>query len=339
MSGIFKLQGVDVCRVLQCRPVPAPAMPTAGRRRPHADAAALSAFSTRVTTVTTVDELITESLAAFDECLGLNHSLFLGFDELTPDRLYTVGSRGFPLSGAGSEVKLGQGIIGLAVARGRAIRVGHMEFERTYSRAVRSVVEQGSAGQSFEHEIPLPGLSDARSHLAVPILMHKKLLGAVYFQSEEYARFHDDDEYAASVAAHEIGLAWTILRFAPAAITASSSPRVSDGAKEIAEVKHYTADDSIFVDNEYLIKGVAGRIFWALLKKYSAEQRVDFTNREIRLDPQLELPALHENLETRVILLRKRLEDRCNYLHLVSTGRGRFRLVVERELKLEEVSV
>ena len=337
MAGVFKLQGVDICSVLQCRPVPSPATPAAESRRPRADVAALAAFSRRVTGAASVDALITESLAAFDQCLGFNHSLFLVLDELTPDRLYTVGSRGFPLSGAGSEVRLGQGIIGVAVNRGRAIRVGHMEFERTYSRAVRSVVDREGAGQSLEREIPLPGLPGARSHLAAPIVVHDRPLGALYFQSEEQARFHDDDENIASVAAQQIGLAWTILRLAPAAITASS-PRVVEHPGASGEVKYYTADDSIFIDNEYLIKGVAGRILWALLKKYTAERRVDFTNREMRLDPQLDLPALHENLETRLILLRKRLEDRCDYLHLVGTGRGRFRLVVEREIRLQEVA-
>jgi adenylate cyclase len=337
MAGVFKLQAVDVCKVLQCRAVPAPGTPAAEPKRPQSDVGALAAFSRRVMGAASVDELITESLVAFDECLGFNHSLLLALDELTPDRLYTIGSRGFSLSGVGSEVRLGQGVIGVAVASKRAIRIGHMEFERTYSRAVRSVVERDGAGQSLEQEIPLPGLPGARSHMAAPILVHDRPLGALYFQSEEYARFHDDDESVLTIAAHEIALAWTVLRFAPAAITASppaqARPQVQPG-----EVKYYAADDSVFIDNEYLIKGVPGRILWTMLKKYAAERRIDFTNREMRLDPQLELPALHENLETRLILLRKRLEERCDYLHLVSTGRGRFRLLVEREIRLQEVT-
>jgi len=298
--------------------------------------AALAAFSKRVASAASLDELVTQSLLAFDQCLGYTHSLFVVLDDLTPDRLYTVGSHGFPRSGAGSEVTLGQGIIGTAVASRRTIRIGHMEFERTYARAVRSVVERVGTAERLEREIPLPGLPDARSHLAAPILAVGTVLGALYFQSREYARFHDADENAVSVAADHIGLAWTLLRTVPAIITASLAPS-DEQARAIGEVTHYTADDSIFIDNEYLIKGVAGRILWTLLKRYTAERRVEFTNREIRLDPQLELPALHENLETRLVLLRRRLEDRCAYLRLVGTGRGRFRLAVQREIKLREV--
>jgi adenylate cyclase len=335
MTGIFKLQGVEVCRVLKCSPMSRETS-IVGRPRRVPDVAALDSFSRRISAASSVDELITESLAAFDECLGLSHSLFMVLDELSPDRLYTVGSRGFESSGVGSEVRVGQGIVGVAVARKQALRIGHMEFERTYSRAVRSVVERQAAGQSLETEIELPGLPLARSHLAAPILSRNEPVGALYFQSEEFPRFREEDEHILSVAAREIGLAMTVLCLAPTAVTATVSP--PNQGQAAANVKYYATDDSVFLDNQYLIKGVAGRILWSLLQKYTAERRVDFTNREMRLDRQLDLPELHENVETRLILLRKRLEERCDYIRIVSTGRGRFRLVVNKDLRLDGIN-
>ena len=100
------------------------------------------------------------------------------------------------------------------------------------------------------------------------------------------------------------------------------------------EVRHYAEDDSVFLDNEYLIKGVAGGILWRLLRNYDETGRSDFSNREIRLDQTLELPDIKDNLEARLILLRKRLEERCDYLRIEKTARGRFRLVVDRPLNL-----
>jgi len=101
-------------------------------------------------------------------------------------------------------------------------------------------------------------------------------------------------------------------------------------------IKHYRSDDSIFVNDAYLIKGIAGRILWKLLWIYDSEQRVQFTNREIRLDDSLQLPDIKDNLEARLILLRRRLADKTEVLRLVAEGRGRFRLDVRRPLALIE---
>ncbi|MGE3888667.1 MAG: hypothetical protein AB7H81_19700 [Vicinamibacterales bacterium] len=77
------------------------------------------------------------------------------------------------------------------------------------------------------------------------------------------------------------------------------------------------------MDDAYLIKGIAGRILWELLRIHEGEQRVQFTNREIRLDESLQLPEIRDNLEARLILLRRRLAEKSEVLRLVlETGAG-----------------
>jgi len=100
-------------------------------------------------------------------------------------------------------------------------------------------------------------------------------------------------------------------------------------------VRHFAADHSVFVDNDYLIKGVAGAIIWKLLREYVDSGRTDFTNRELRLDCALGLPDVTDNLDARLILLQRRLSERCPNITIEKTGRGRFRLHVNQPLRLE----
>ena len=83
----------------------------------------------------------------------------------------------------------------------------------------------------------------------------------------------------------------------------------------------------MFLDDDYLIKGVAGAIFWKLVRDYARGGRTEFTNRELRLDPTIRLPDISDNLEARLMLLQRRLAERAPFLRIEKTGRGRFRLV------------
>jgi adenylate cyclase len=40
------------------------------------------------------------------------------------------------------------------------------------------------------------------------------------------------------------------------------------------EITYYQADDSVFADGDYVIKGVPGRILWKLLREHVAVGRI-----------------------------------------------------------------
>jgi hypothetical protein len=120
---------------------------------------------------------------------------------------------------------------------------------------------------------------------------------------------------------------------------AAALPAPPPATHGIVTVHHYARDDSIFLDHDYLIKGVAGAILWRLLREHVATGRIDFTNRELRLDPSLKLPTHAENLDARLVLLRRRLQERGACLQIEKTGRGLFRLAVGCRVLLEEAGM
>ena len=87
-----------------------------------------------------------------------------------------------------------------------------------------------------------------------------------------------------------------------------------------------------------MIKGVAGAILWKLLREHVGTGRIEFTNRELRLDPKLRLPEHAENLEARLVLLHKRLAERDAGIRIEKCGRGRFRLALACAPVLEDIA-
>lgn len=102
-------------------------------------------------------------------------------------------------------------------------------------------------------------------------------------------------------------------------------------------IRHYPQDHSVFMDDEYVIRGVAGSVLWRMLDLYRTEGRTEFTNRELRLDPHIRLPEVVDNLESRLNLLMRRLNERFAAIQLEKRGRGRLALRVDRPVDLQSV--
>jgi len=339
MSHIFSLQGADIFEVLDCRAVSGNVPLEAMQSLPD-HLRGLDVLTERLTACGDLDALLTAGLDGLSSLFGYDHSFVLVPDE-EEKHLFTIASRGFPESGVGSEVAIGQGIIGLAATQRSPIRNANLARDMIYSRLVRSGIEDRRHRDSLSREIPLPGLASACSQLAVPLLAHNHLLGVLCLQSEQTGRFTAMDERLALVAARQIAVTMAMIRLKAAALP-PDEPRhdhrgISNQAGPCSLIKHYKSDDSVFVDDAYLVKGMPGRILWKIVQSYLSNGRSEFTNKEIRLDTSLQLPDIKDNLETRLILLRRRIEERCDFLQIVSTGRGRFRFDAKRRLKLESL--
>jgi adenylate cyclase len=342
MQDVFKLRAADIYRVTEIDVVPSRAGadcgPLAGRvRASEAERTrALAQLSMRLSRCPDLDTLVGTAVAGLDELLGYPHTLLLLLDE-SGATLYTIATHGYEREGIGSEVVVGEGVIGMAAARCEPIRLGNLRPLTKYSRTIqRSYEEQGIApGRA----IPVPGLLLAQSRVAVPMMALGQLVGVLVVESEEPVAFDETDEALLTVVASLVADAIEIDRgrerdeLSPA----SAAPPITeaDAPEAVTHVRFFASDGSTFLDGEYLIKGVAGRILWSLLGHHQREGRTEFTNREVRLDPSLELPEFRDNFESRLILLKRRLGEREAPLRIEKTGRGRFRLDVDTTVRLD----
>jgi hypothetical protein len=285
-----------------------------------------------------LDEVLTTSLESLDSRLGFRYSMFLMLDE-TGSSLYTIASHGYDRAGIGSEVRMGEGIIGAVASQRRPMRIGNLRHMIGYGRAVQESTNPGGSPT----EIALPGLPTVASQLGAPSMVAKRLLGVLAVESEQLGAFTAADENLLTVVAHVVASAIELDRVAgrtgPAPLVAPSNLDAEGvkgaGSASGATLRYFPADGSTFIDSEYLIKGVAGRILWRLLNDHQEDGRTEFTNREVRLDRSLELPVYRDNLESRLVLLQRRLDERQAPVRIRKTGRGRFRLELESALSLE----
>jgi hypothetical protein len=191
----------------------------------------------------------------------------------------------------------------------------------------------------------VPGLRDADSRVAVPALALGQLVGVLVVESTRPHAFSEDDEALLTAVASIVANAVEAERAqattddpTESRPATAAAPARAGTVSAVTRVRFFDVDGSTFIDGDYLIKGVAGRILWSLLNHYERDGRVDFTNREVRLDPSLELPEFRDNLESRLILLKRRLDERDARIRIEKTGRGRFRLAVGTRLELEAVA-
>ena len=333
MQGVFRLLGSDVYEVEQVEPLEGQPLPAPPQRAGLLGAVRRAAE--RLARSTSLDEALNAALASLADFLDVRHAMILMLDPRT-ERLYTVASCGYPTSGVGSEIAMGDGVIGVAARERTPVRIGHMTSAYLYSQAMRSSLEANIPDLEPATDIPYPGLAEPHSQLAVPILSGGRLLGVLFAESPSDLQFSYEDEDAFVAIAGHLGAAVELMQTAPDTpeITPAPQPAAPQGAPLL--VRHFGANDSIFINDQYLIKGVAGAILWKLLRDHRQLGRTEFTNRELRLDPALGLPDVADNLEARLLLLQRRLAEHDAGLRMEKTGRGRFRMVLQHPVELHD---
>jgi len=353
MTGVFRLIAAEVFEVLSAEmiegfltdppaDVRAEGVSLEGART---EMRGLQLVSERINRAVDLESLMASVLEALEEFFAFSHTLVLLWDEQNR-RLTTMASRGYGESGVGAEVSLGDGVIGTVARERRLIRLTNLEADLRYGRTIRR--EAAAGERALEAEIPLPGLKDGQSMLAIPLTIGDRLVGVIAAEDRDPMRFSEWHEAYLEIIANQIALgidrmidrgdepADTALvdgiSYPPARVVT----RTSDICRAKRRLTYYRNDDAIFVDDEYLIRNIPARILWKVLGESQRTGRTEFSNREMRVDSALGLPPVKDNFESRLILLRHRLQQKCPDLQIVSTGRGRFALRADAAIEMVE---
>ena len=350
LKGIFKLKAADVYLVESVELVPE----EVGRQerwsprgRRHLDAVftmkALQELSARMTAAGNLNELLEAILSGIKENFGFSHSMILLAGE-KPNTLITIASRGYPQGGVGSEVQFGEGVIGVVAEARHTIRISGLVRGMLYALAAKKRAEE--RGWRPQEQVKLPGLENPASQLGVPLVVRGELIGVLCIESETPYRFHEDDKNTIEMLGASLAIAIQNMQLkeasdepaAKAAVSprAASVPKGKNGKPARHQIAYYPSDEVVMLDGEYLIRSLPARILWRLLQTHQREGRAEFTNRELRLDKTLGLPDFKDNLETRLLLLRRRLDEKAEDIKIVPVGRGRFALQLGCSLDLVE---
>lgn len=353
LKGVFKLLAADVYEVLAIEPS---AQDAAMASRPDGaitaapapvfTLSAMQALIERVQHTDSVDSQVDAILDALERDFGFRHSMLLLPTE-QEGVLVTMAARGYRENGAGAEVRFGEGIGGLVAEARKPIRIAGLLRGMLYALAMHRRMDDPPAIQRT-HQIPVPALDNPDSQLGIPLLVRGELVGVLCLESEAPYRFHEEDKAMIEVLGSYLGLALQSVQLqdrasdvaveAPVTVrnglVATPTIAYPDGPRRC--VVFHVPDECVLIDGEYLIRGLPARILWRLLTIRESTGRCEFTNRELRLDKSLNLPEWKDNLESRLILLRRRLEQKCVDVRLVPRGRGRFALEVTSTLALRE---
>jgi adenylate cyclase len=357
LKGIFKLRAADVYEVRSIEPAPETmGVPSedsidrdirAAAQTPVFTLKAMQDLALRIQRADCLETLVDSILEGLDEIFGFKHSMILVPGE-EPGVLVTIATHGYP-AGAGAEVRIGEGIAGLVAEARKPIRISGLLRGMLYAYAMHHPESQPAAARD-RLRIPMPGLPQPESQLGVPLLVRGELIGVLCLESEVRYRFHEEDKASIELLGNYLAIAIQNMQLQdaaepppePAASRAlqvhGTSEVVPSGFRAVAspppnsarrDVVFYSADEVVMIDGEYLVRSLPAKILWRLLTARDSTGRDEFTNRELRLDKSLNLPEWKDNLESRLILLRRRLEQKCPDIRLVPTGRGRFRLAVD----------
>jgi len=163
-------------------------------------------ISSEITSTLELDRILDIVLGAMDRTLGFRHAMILLKDQ-AEEKLRLFASRGYEQSGTGPVVNYGDGVIGVVAKRKKMMRVGNIGVSVSYLNAVRVRMQETGELDQAATAAALPGLPNAQSQLAIPLLVKDRLIGVLAVESPKPNAFDELDEMVLNIVANQAATA------------------------------------------------------------------------------------------------------------------------------------
>ena len=140
-------------------------------------------------------------LSLMNEFFGFKHSMILLVSE-NKKYLNVLETYGYKKRGIGAKVEFGVGVIGIVAEKKKLMRMANLGMQRSYMQAIREQVQITSKNK-LQDKVELPGLKNAESQVAIPMLIDNELVGVFSVESEKMNIFDKSDEILIGILANQ----------------------------------------------------------------------------------------------------------------------------------------
>ena len=199
----------------------------------------LQRVATEINATLDLEEIYDIALRTMDDLFEFHHAIILLL-EPGGETLRVVASRGNDNQAMGGRVRVGTGVIGLVAERRKPLYVGNLGQQRVYAAAQRRQMMRAGRGEELGDAVPVPGLPNAESHFAIPLLMRGELIGVFSIESPVKRTFTEHERGLVSIVANQIATAIHVARLLEERRTAAAALQAANASLE-ARVAERTA--------------------------------------------------------------------------------------------------
>jgi DNA-binding NtrC family response regulator len=217
-----------------------------------------------ITATLDLDEIYESALRTMGELFEFHHAIIL---LLEPDgeTLKVVASRGYENQAMGGRVKMGTGVIGLVAERRKPLYVGNLGQQRVYAAAQRRQMMKSGRGDELGDAVAVPGLPNAESHFAIPLLMRGELIGVFSIESPVQRTFNEHERALVSIVANQIATAIHVARLLEERSTAAAALQSANASLEARVTERTAALERELRVAEELLRDARSRVEGPLL--------------------------------------------------------------------------